>query len=115
MKKSPLQLMAVINLAISVIIISSCSKAGNPAPFRSFDRSGGLPESWSNSTNIKWDYTLEGSGWSSAIISGDRVFITTAVNETTPPNEEVECPEPPATTEGVYIFKGVKKAYCVGK
>ncbi len=38
----------------------------------------GLPVSWDDSTNIAWKTAIEGKGWSSPIILGDQVWLTTA-------------------------------------
>ena len=38
----------------------------------------GLPESWSNTENVAWKSSIGGSGWSSPIVWGDRVFLTSA-------------------------------------
>ncbi len=40
-----------------------------------------LPESWGRNRNIAWRTPVEGKGWGSPIVSGDRVFLTTAVSE----------------------------------
>ena len=39
------------------------------------------PMEWSAEENIAWSVPLEGSGWSSPIIVGDRIFLTSAVPE----------------------------------
>src|ERR1700690_874684 len=39
-----------------------------------------LPENWSASENVAWKAEIAGRGWSSPIVWGDRVFLTTAVN-----------------------------------
>jgi outer membrane protein assembly factor BamB len=39
-----------------------------------------LPERWSTTENVVWVVDLPGRGWSSPIIVGDRVFVTTAVS-----------------------------------
>jgi outer membrane protein assembly factor BamB len=39
-----------------------------------------LPENWSASENVAWKAEISGRGWSSPIVWGDRVFLTTAVN-----------------------------------
>ena len=39
-----------------------------------------LPENWSASENVAWKAEIPGRGWSSPIVWGDRVFLTTAVN-----------------------------------
>src|SRR5262245_54793109 len=40
-----------------------------------------LPEKWSKSENIEWAAAIPGRGWSSPIVSGRRVFVTTVVTE----------------------------------
>lgn len=40
----------------------------------------GLPLEWSRSANIAWKTPIPGEGWSSPIIFGDRVFVTTATD-----------------------------------
>jgi outer membrane protein assembly factor BamB len=100
MKRFFLKRAAFLFAIILTGVIISCSHTGRQAQFRSFDASKALPEIWSNDKNVKWSYDLEGRGWSSAIISGNRVYITTAVNETTPPKEEAEQPGPPAPEQG---------------
>lgn len=37
-----------------------------------------LPLEWSEDSNIAWRTTIPGQGWSSPIVSGDHVFVTTA-------------------------------------
>ena len=34
-----------------------------------------LPTEWGNDMNIGWTYELTGSGWSSPVVWGERVFI----------------------------------------
>jgi outer membrane protein assembly factor BamB len=41
----------------------------------------GLPVEWSESTNILWKTAIRGRGWSSPVVAGGRVWITTAINE----------------------------------
>lgn len=45
-----------------------------------------LPTSWSSTENIVWRRPIAGRGWSSPIIWGDRLFVTTAIEE--PAQEE---------------------------
>jgi len=40
-----------------------------------------LPEEWSGDKNIAWKAKLPGYGWSSPIVWGDKVFVTTAVTD----------------------------------
>jgi len=40
-----------------------------------------LPSRWSATKNVAWKTDIPGRGWASPIVWGNRVFITTAVNE----------------------------------
>jgi len=40
-----------------------------------------LPERWSKTENIEWSTPLPGRGWSSAIVTGGRIFMTTVTTE----------------------------------
>jgi outer membrane protein assembly factor BamB len=39
----------------------------------------GVPLAWSESRNVTWKSAVPGSGWSTPIVSGDRVWLTAAV------------------------------------
>src|SRR5437879_6410149 len=49
----------------------------------------GLPERWSATENVAWKTDIPGRGWSSPIVWGNRIFVTTVVNkgETEPPKK----------------------------
>jgi outer membrane protein assembly factor BamB len=40
-----------------------------------------LPEKWGKTENVEWVAAIPGRGWSSPIVSGDRIFVTTTVTE----------------------------------
>jgi outer membrane protein assembly factor BamB len=40
-----------------------------------------LEDKWSKAENVEWVAEIPGRGWSSPIVSGDRVFVTTATTE----------------------------------
>src|SRR5882724_2586056 len=42
---------------------------------------GRLPEKWSKTENVEWAAEVPGRGWSSPIVNGRRVFLTTVVTE----------------------------------
>jgi hypothetical protein len=48
----------------------------------------GLPTEWSETQNIAWKTGLPGEGHSSPVISGDQIWLTTAVTETLPEAEQ---------------------------
>lgn len=43
--------------------------------------SSNLPDTWSATENVAWKTDIPGLGWSSPIVWGDRVFVTTVVDE----------------------------------
>jgi outer membrane protein assembly factor BamB len=42
---------------------------------------GRLPEKWSTTENVEWVTGIPGRGWSSPIVSGNRIFLTTVTTE----------------------------------
>lgn len=40
-----------------------------------------LPLEWSEDSNVRWKTPIPGQGWSSPIVSGDHVFVTTATDD----------------------------------
>jgi outer membrane protein assembly factor BamB len=40
-----------------------------------------LPESWSTTENVVWKTEIPGWGWSSPVVWGDKIFVTSAVSE----------------------------------
>src|SRR6266404_7024801 len=40
-----------------------------------------LPETWSATRNVVWKTEIPGSGWSSPIVWGDRIFLTSVLQE----------------------------------
>ena len=43
----------------------------------------GLPLEWSESRNIVWKTAVPGNGWSSPVIAGGRVWLTSAIGDRT--------------------------------
>ena len=42
---------------------------------------GRLPDTWSRTENVEWVAEVPGRGWSSPVVSGGRVFLTTVITE----------------------------------
>ena len=77
--------------AISVVtlLFSACCSIANAQDnwpqFRGADSRGvaggsNLPDHWSATENVAWKKDIPGRGWSSPIVWGDRVFLTTVIN-----------------------------------
>ena len=58
-----------------------------------------LPSVWGKDTNRVWTATVPGMGWSSPIIWGERVFVTSVIND-----EEFERPK-----AGLYLGRGIRE------
>jgi len=69
---------------------------------------GDLPLRWSDDENVAWKTPIPGRGFSSPVIWGDRLFLTTAVPETTP-----EAPEPGRRGPGGGFAAGVPHRFLV--
>src|SRR4026209_987577 len=40
-----------------------------------------VPLTWSETKNVRWKVAIPGRGWSSPVIQGDRIWLTTATEE----------------------------------
>jgi len=99
------RVLIIILLSVTFSIQPSCNSGDKN---HSFSGPGDkLPSEWGNNKNLRWSYDLTGRGWSSPVIYGNKVFITTAYNKTKPPVPEEEKPEltppppPPPPTGGI--------------
>ncbi len=50
------------------------------ADSRSVATNSGLPEHWSATENVAWKRDIPGRGWSSPVVWGNQVFLTTVIN-----------------------------------
>jgi len=78
-----------IALAVSCVLLAAFSSGAEQWPgFRGPTRQGislerNLPLKWSASENVAWKTEIPGQGWSSPIVWGDRVFVTSATDNET--------------------------------
>lgn len=84
-------------LHVLAVLLPGVGLSGEPAnwpQFRGAQADGlgegaTLPESWSATENVVWKVRVPGWGWSSPIVWGNRVFVTSAVGETELPTPSV--------------------------
>jgi outer membrane protein assembly factor BamB len=82
-------------------VFVSPAMAGDQWPqFRGHGSSGvsdgsGLPDQWSATENVTWKTKIPGRAWSSPIVWGDRIFVTSAIQEEG---------EPETVKKGLYMF-----------
>lgn len=78
--------MRIVLLTAVFCCLTANANAENWTEFRGPDGQGhatatGLPSEWSADKNVTWKTPVEGLGWSSPVIWGDQIFLTTAVEE----------------------------------
>jgi len=93
MKNKSVSVTGCVLVLLLALATLSCTNPGSSAQFREINSSADLPDEWSNTSNIRWTYDINGRGWSSPIITGDYVIFTTASNLTSAPEPYVEQPE----------------------
>ena len=96
------------NLLIVAISFAAFTNSADDWPqFRGPNGNGvehgsGHPARWSNSRNIAWSAEIPGGGWSSPVVIGDKLFITTAVS--------AEGAKPKGFGEGIASMRGFSQA-----
>jgi outer membrane protein assembly factor BamB len=87
MIKSLLASVAVISVSGVVVTLAAREPQPNETwpGFRGHEMSGvaataHLPDTWSATEHVKWAVPIAGHGWSSPIVWGDTVFVTSAVS-----------------------------------
>src|SRR4030043_1888723 len=77
------QLLLFATIFTSGIIFSSCTNNNWPqfrGPEANMIAQGkNLPTEWGKDTNVLWTYDFDGQSWSSPVIWGDKVFISSAI------------------------------------
>jgi outer membrane protein assembly factor BamB len=61
---------------------------------------GDAPLRWSSTENVRWTADIPGRGFSSPVVWGDRIFLTTAIPTGTPPAQTAPAPPPEAPPPG---------------
>lgn len=93
-----------ILILLSLLINFGATASDRWPQFRGADSMGvtedpTLPDTWSSTQNVAWKIDVPGTGWSSPVVWGDRIFVTTVVSS-------VESEKP---KKGLY-FGGERKA-----
>src|SRR4051794_380244 len=77
--------MSMFRIAIALLALSAgVAQAGDWPEFRGPSAQGLAPKDekpvteWSDSKNVLWKKPLEGSGWSSPVIVGGKIYLTSA-------------------------------------
>ena len=78
-------MLGLVTLALGFLALSAAVKENWPQ-FRGPNALGvsdnpDLPDKWGPTKNVLWKRDIPGRGWSSPVVWGNRVFLTTAINE----------------------------------
>ena len=82
--------MRVCRITLSVVLAmagaGAITRADDWPQFRGpsgqgYSSEAGLPLAWSESRNIVWKTPVPGRGWSSPVVAGGRVWLTTSIND----------------------------------
>jgi len=76
---------------LTVIVLAVLNSSGAPLPETNWPQFRGpgargvstntnLPDRWSSTENVSWKTEIPGRGWSSPIVWGEHVFLTTAIS-----------------------------------
>ena len=57
-------------------------------PLGNVGESKNLPDTWGTTENVAWKADVPGRGWSSPVVWGDRVFVTTVVSDGDSPSRQ---------------------------
>ena len=73
-------------LGIAIVLTHGLARAEDWPQFRGPDGQGhatakGLPANWSETENIRWKVPIAGLGWSSPVVNGKQVWVTTAIDD----------------------------------
>lgn len=83
MNRNPLHiLLQMITITFLLLLMNNASLADWPE-FRGPDKQGvvttNLPVQWSSAENILWRQELPGQGWSSPVVVGEKIYLTSAI------------------------------------
>ena len=98
MKKTTLVASLSVLLTATLCLIAQAQTAAHWAqwrgPFFNGMARGDAPTTWSDTSNIKWKTEIPGRGFSTPVIWGDRIFVTTAIPTGKPAAAPTPTPEP---------------------
>jgi outer membrane protein assembly factor BamB len=96
-KEADVRRSIIVILALTLLTLRPVSATDQWPQFRGLqagvaDDDPALPDAWSERDNVVWKVSIGGQGWSSPIVWGDHVFVTSAISSG---NE-------PASPKGLY-------------
>src|SRR5262245_27304418 len=82
-------LVPILAASSSAIVSSFAAPPASWPGFRGPEMNGlaldaKLPDTWSKTEHVKWSADVPGQGWSSPVVVGNTVFLTSAISVNTP-------------------------------
>lgn len=98
MRKKSISNLILLITSFVFLLFYSCTT--NWPQFRGPDanmvsESKALPEQWANDTNVVWTVEIAGTGYSSPVVWGEKVFITAAYSNKKEESQPMMAPPPP--------------------
>src|SRR5262245_11026435 len=84
----------VVSIFLIHCLVSAMARGADWPQWRGPDGQGhsvatGLPLTWCETSNVAWKVKIPGRGWSSPVIAGSQIWLTTAIEMPAKP-EDVE-------------------------
>ncbi len=85
--KPMLHVARLVALTLALGLTNTAANAADDWPqFRGPDGQGhaeatGLPHEWSETENVRWKTPIAGLGWSSPVVAGEQIWVTTAIED----------------------------------
>jgi outer membrane protein assembly factor BamB len=104
-------------LLVSALSLAAGDAAQNWPQFRGPRGDGksdatGLPLTWSETQNVVWKTAIHGKGWSSPVVRGDQVWLTTAPEDGTRLSAVCVNRNSAKVVHDVVVFEVDKPAFC---
>lgn len=102
MRRNPKLFSGILITSCSLLIYSFTPSNSDWPQFRGSENNmiatgTDYPTEWNDSLNVLWKADLSGTGWSSPIVTGDKIFITSAFLEKVAPTDEAKAQHTPQT------------------
>ena len=108
-------------ILLPLLLLNSVSIAGNWPEWRGPSAQGqanayGLPETWSETSNVAWKTPLPGRGHSTPVMWGDHIWLTTAIEKTATSEEAKRRLESNTGDQPLVVLASVSlRAVCVDR
>jgi outer membrane protein assembly factor BamB len=106
LQKKKKSIVAAVAVLLAAMTITSCTT--NWPQFRGPEqnmvaKAGNLPSAWGEDTHIRWTVDMDGDSWTSPVVWGNQVFVSSAIPVKVSPEPERRDGDPPPEEEKSYL------------